>query len=160
MEAHATAQAVVQTLTERDETLAAAESITGGRLAALVTGVPGSSAVFIGGVVSYATEVKRQLLGVPDSLIVDHGVVSRECAVAMANGVRQLLGTTYAVSSTGVAGPGPSDGISAGTVWLGIAGPAGSGAERARLTGDRSEVQEQATRLAMELLEREANGLR
>lgn len=160
MEAESAAKAMLGALTERRETLATAESLTGGRVAALITAVPGSSAVFLGGVVSYATEVKIQVLGVPAEVVASHGVVSRECAQAMAQGVRTLLGTTYAVATTGVAGPGPSDGTPAGTVWLGVAGPGGSRAELVRLEGDRSEIQKQATRRAVELLEREAIGLR
>lgn len=129
-------------------------------MAALITSVAGSSAVFIGGVVSYATEVKVQVLSVPDQVVATHGVVSRECAMAMASGVRDLLGTTYAVSTTGVAGPGPNDGIPAGTVWLGVSGPGGNHAEMVPLEGARDGVQEQATKRVMELLEREVIGLR
>lgn len=160
MEADRAAQVVLRALADRGETLAAAESLTGGRVAALITALAGSSAVFVGGVVSYASEVKVQVLGVPDEVVATHGVVSRECAIAMASGVRDLLGTTYAVSTTGVAGPGPTDGIPAGTVWLGVAGPGGSRAEMVQVEGGRNSVQEQAARRAMELLEREAIGLR
>lgn len=160
MNAEAPEQAVLRALTDRGETLATAESLTGGRVAALLTAVPGSSAVFLGGVVSYAAAVKTEVLGVPDEVIADHGVVSRACALAMASGAQRLLGATYAVSTTGVAGPGPNDGMAAGTVWIGVAGPGVSSAQMVHLAGDRGQVQDQAARRAMELLEREVNGLR
>lgn len=154
------AAALVSTLTARGETLAAAESVTGGRVAAAITAVAGSSEVFVGGVVSYATRVKVDLLGVPESVVVGDGVVSEACARAMAEGVRRLLGTTWAVASTGVAGPGPHDGVPAGTVYVGLAGPSGSRAELLRLDGTRESVQEHATRRAVECLGREAGALR
>ena len=105
------------------QTIATAESLTGGRLAALLTAVPGSSETYVGGVVSYATSLKTDLLGVSPELIAKHGVVSAECARAMATGARQVTGATYAVSTTGVAGPGPQDGVPAGTVYVAVAGP-------------------------------------
>src|SRR5690349_1505158 len=103
------ASTLVATLQVRGETLAAAESLTGGLLAGFVTGVPGASAVFVGGVVSYATEVKQDLLHVPDEVVESDGVVSARCAEEMAAGVRRLLGTTHALSTTGVAGPEPQE---------------------------------------------------
>ena len=100
----------------RDEglSLATAESLTGGLVGATLTAVPGSSDVYVGGVVSYAITVKTAVLSVPEALIEDHGVVSEECAVAMAEGVRSLTGADLAVATTGVAGPGPQDGVAAG----------------------------------------------
>ena len=97
-------------LRDRGATLGTAESLTGGRLAALLTAVPGSSETYVGGVVSYATAVKTEVLGVPPEVVETYGVVSAECARAMASGARRVLGATYAVSTTGVAGPGPQDG--------------------------------------------------
>ena len=93
-------------LREQGATVATAESLTGGQLAARLTSVPGASASYVGGVVSYATSVKTGVLGVPVDLVARHGVVSAECARAMASGVRRLLGSSYALSTTGVAGPG------------------------------------------------------
>jgi nicotinamide-nucleotide amidase len=137
-------------------TLAVAESLTGGRLAAAVTGVPGSSAVFLGGVVSYATRVKSELLGVPAEVIAEHGVVSAACAEAMAVGVRSLVGSTWALSTTGVAGPDTQEGQPAGTVFVGVSGPAGTGSVRLALTGDRGQIQEQTCREALNLLRERA----
>ena len=150
----------VHHLADRAETVAVAESITGGRLAAAITAVPGSSEVFVGGVVSYATEVKVGVLGVPREVVEGPGVVSAECALAMARGVARLLGTTYALATTGVAGPGPSEGHPAGTVWAAVAGPGTGHASLLRLGGDRWQVLEQATRRALELLAGEVGGLR
>lgn len=137
-----TADAVLDLLESRGETLATAESLTGGRLAARITGVPGASVVYVGGVVSYATEVKRSLLGVADSVVAAYGVVSPECARAMAAGVRELLGATWALATTGVAGPDPQEGRPPGTIHLGLAGPGVLTARSLRLTGDRAAVQE------------------
>ena len=128
-------------LAERHATLATAESLTGGQLAARVTAVPGASAVYAGGVVSYATEVKVAVLGVPADLVAAHGVVSAECAQAMAEGVRALLGTTYGVSTTGVAGPDTQDGQPVGTVFVAVAGPDGTEVVRLALAGDRAAIQ-------------------
>lgn len=132
---------IVEQLKEAGETLSTAESITGGRLAARVTDAPGASAVYAGGVVSYATEVKVAVLGVPEDLVAEHGVVSEECARSMADGVRALLGTTYGVSTTGVAGPDTQEGQPVGTVFVGLAGPAGTRVQQLALTGGRSDIQ-------------------
>ncbi len=132
---------IVERLREAGATLATAESITGGRLAARVTDAPGASAVYAGGVVSYATEVKVAVLGVPDDLVAEHGVVSEECARSMADGVRALMGTTYGVSTTGVAGPDTQEGQPVGTVFVGLAGPDRTRVLRLALTGGRSDIQ-------------------
>ena len=140
-------------LHRRGASLATAESLTGGRLAALVTAVAGASRVYRGGVVAYATEVKQQLLGVPADLVARHGVVSAECARAMAEGARAALGATYAVSTTGVAGPDRQEGKPAGTVYVGVAGPPGSTVTALELVGDRHAVQERTCREALVALE-------
>ncbi len=139
-------------LREQGATLATAESLTGGRLAALVTGVPGASRVYIGGVVAYASEVKQQLLGVPADLVARHSVVSPECARAMAEGVRSALGTTWAVSTTGVAGPDQQEGKAVGTVFVGVAGPVGATVTALELVGGRHEIQERTCREAVSAL--------
>lgn len=136
------ATTLVATLTGRGQTLAIAESITGGLLSALVTGVPGASDVLRGGVVAYATEVKQDLLEVPDDVVEDHGVISAPCAEAMAEGVRDLLATTYGVSTTGVAGPDEQEGQPVGTVYVGVAGPAGVQSLRLGLAGTRAMIRE------------------
>jgi nicotinamide-nucleotide amidase len=139
-------------LTARGATVATAESLTGGRLAAALTSVPGSSACVTGGVVAYATAVKVDVLGVPARIVEEHGVVSRECASAMATGVRDLLGTTYAMATTGVAGPDQQEGRPAGHVWVAVAGPAGVETRLLALDGDRSAIQDATCRHALSVL--------
>ncbi|WP_457206571.1 CinA family protein [Nocardioides sp. P5_C9_2] len=144
---------IVALLTARGATVATAESLTGGRLAALLTSVPGASACVTGGVVAYATAVKVAVLGVPADTVAAHGVVSGECAAAMATGVRALLGTTYAMATTGVAGPDPQEGHPAGHVWVAAAGPEGVETRLLALAGDRAAVQDAACREALSVLE-------
>jgi len=127
-------------LRERGATLATAESLTGGGLAEAVSSVPGASASYVGGVVSYATEVKVSLLGVDPEVVAAHGVVSAPCARQMADGVRRLLGADWAVSTTGVAGPTEQDGRPVGTVFVGVAGPDGTTVHELHLPGDRVAV--------------------
>ncbi|OLT33312.1 damage-inducible protein CinA [Actinomadura sp. CNU-125] len=110
-------------LAERSATVAAAESLTGGLIGAELTAMPGSSATFAGGVVAYATDLKRRLLDVPGDLLAEHGAVHPDVAAAMAAGVRDRLGATYGIAVTGVAGPEPQDGRPVGTVYIGVAGP-------------------------------------
>ncbi|SNS10428.1 competence/damage-inducible protein cinA [Actinomadura meyerae] len=113
-------------LAERGATVAAAESLTGGLLGAELTEMPGSSATFAGGMVTYATEAKHRLLGVPAELLAAHGAVHPDVAAAMAAGVRDALGATYGLAVTGVAGPEPQDGRPVGTVYAAVAGPGDS----------------------------------
>jgi PncC family amidohydrolase len=136
------ASTLIATLQVRGETVATAESLTGGLLAAFVTGVAGASAVYTGGVVTYATEVKQDLLNVPDDIVRTDGVVSARCAEAMASGARDLIGTTYALSTTGVAGPEPQEGKPVGTVYVGLAGPDWTRSLALDLDGDRAEIRE------------------
>jgi nicotinamide-nucleotide amidase len=147
------AASVLDLLERRGATLATAESVTGGRVAAALTAVPGSSVSFVGGVVAYAVALKESVLGVPRTVIDQHGVVSAECARAMAAGARALTGATWALSTTGVAGPGAQDGVPAGTVYVGLAGPGGPTAVALELSGDRAAVQEEATREALSALQ-------
>jgi PncC family amidohydrolase len=133
-------------------TLATAESLTGGRLAGAVTAVPGASEHYLGGFVTYATALKESLLGVPPALIERYGVVSAECAGAMATGCRKATGATFALSTTGVAGPDEQEGRPVGTVFVGIAGPDGVTALAMELVGDRHQVQERACREALSAL--------
>lgn len=118
--------AVGAILKQKGWTLSAAESCTGGEIAHLITSVAGSSAYFLGSVTSYAVSVKEQVLGVPSELIAHCGVVSSEVAAAMAEGVRRLTGSDWAVATTGLAGPGGDDQNPVGTVWIGVAGPNGT----------------------------------
>ena len=134
-------------------TCATAESCTGGSVGGAITAVPGSSAVFLGGVISYANEVKRDVLGVSQEILDAHGAVSPECAERMAAGARKLLKADLAVSLTGIAGP---DGGSAekpvGLVWFGLAAPDGVRTEKVVFGGDRAAVRAQAVDHALGLL--------
>jgi nicotinamide-nucleotide amidase len=117
------AQSIIDTLTSRGQTLAVAESLTGGGLGFALTQVPGASAVFLGGIISYTTEVKVRELGVGQSAIDKFKVVSEEVAIEMAEGAKNKFATTWAISTTGVAGPGDYQGVREGTVWIAIRGP-------------------------------------
>ena len=150
------AQALVQLLKAQRMTLATAESCTGGLIAKLITDVPGSSAVLAGGVVSYTNEVKMNLLGVDPAIIAEHTEVSHACAKAMAEGARKRLGTTYALSTTGYAGPGGgTEKDPVGTVYIGISTPEGSFSERFSAPSDldRMGVRQAAAIRALEILE-------
>ena len=114
---------VLEILTQRGETICVAESLTGGGLAEALSSLPGSSQIFRGSVTAYQAEIKNSVLKVPLELISEMGVVSEEVAVSMADGVKDLMGSTWSISTTGVAGPGPVDGVPAGTVWVAIEGP-------------------------------------
>lgn len=131
--------------------LASAESLTGGRLGDVLSAAPGASDTYLGGVVSYATEVKQSLLKVSDVTVDEHGVVSAECAAEMAVGVRALLGADYGVSTTGVAGPATQEGKPVGLVFVGVAGPAGVRTERFDFDGGRPQIREQTVKAALDL---------
>ncbi len=139
-------------LESRGATVSSAESLTGGRLATLLTEVPGSSSTFVGGVVSYATRMKVEVLGVPEDIVETHGIVSAECAIAMARGVRALTGATYGVSTTGVAGPAEQEGKPPGTVFVGVAGPDGVSAVSLELVGDRATITRRTCKEALAAL--------
>jgi nicotinamide-nucleotide amidase len=133
--------------------LATAESCTGGMVAARLTGVPGSSASFVGGVVSYADQVKRAELDVPEELLMEHGAVSAEVAAAMAEGARRRLGADVSVAVTGVAGPdGGTPEKPVGLVYLHAAGPDASLARMLDLPGEREQIRVRATVTALHLL--------
>jgi nicotinamide-nucleotide amidase len=126
-----------QILKEKGLTLSCAESCTGGMIAHMITSVPGSSGYFLGSVTSYAIPVKEKVLGVPARVIEENGVVSSAVAAAMAEGVRKLTGSDYAVSTTGLAGPSGDEFNPVGTVWIGVAGPRGSKTVRYVYKNDR-----------------------
>ncbi|KAA9393604.1 CinA family protein [Kocuria coralli] len=117
-----------------------AESLTGGKVAAALVAVPGASAVFEGGVVSYSHGVKTRVLGVPAALLERTGAVDPQVAALMAEGAREALGVGIGVSTTGVAGPEPHDGKPVGTVYIGVAGPRGTRTVGLELHGDRDEI--------------------
>jgi nicotinamide-nucleotide amidase len=151
--------AVVRELARRGETLATAESCTGGLLGAALTEVPGVSEWYVGGVVSYSNELKERLLGVPHELLVDHGAVSEPVARGMARGVRERLGAAWGVGVTGVAGPGGGTMEKpVGLVHWAIAGPAGEWAGRQVFPGSRDVVRRWAVNAALDSLRRRLIG--
>ena len=153
-----TAEKLVQVLTERKMTCATAESCTGGGVGFAITSVSGASAVFWGGVISYDNSVKQGVLGVPEEVLVTQGAVSSECAAAMAEGVRRLMKTDFAVSLTGIAGPGGGSAEKpVGLVWFGLAsGRVRSSAtvitEKKIFPGDRDAVRSAAIEHALQLI--------
>jgi PncC family amidohydrolase len=153
-------EAVGRLLMERGETLAVAESLTGGGLGERLTRVPGSSAWFLEGRVAYSEEAKKRLLGVPASLLRTRGAVSIECARAMAAGVRSRSGSDWGLSVTGVAGPGSAQGKPAGLVFAALAGPGVRRAWKQRISGGRARVRRGTIRRALEGLRRALQGKR
>ncbi len=144
---------ILRKLQSRGATVATAESCTGGLVATMLTELPGSSAVFVGGISAYANGVKISMLGVDPSDLEKFGAVSAEVARAMAAGVRDRLGATYAVALTGIAGPdGGSPDKPVGTVYCGIASPFGEVATRLTLSGDRAAIRRTAAESALQLL--------
>ena len=141
-------------LVARGLTVATAESCTGGLVAHLLTEVPGSSRYVRGGIVAYADDVKRAQLGVPAEVLAAHGAVSAQVALAMAEGVRTMLGTDLGVGVTGVAGPdGGSDAKPVGLVYVAVAGGgAAPEVRRCLWAGDRSENKRLSAEEALELL--------
>ena len=147
------AEKLVELLKAQGLTCATAESCTGGGVGSAITAVPGSSAVFAGGVISYSNEVKRDVLGVSARSLQTVGAVSGEVAAQMADGVRRLLKTDLSVSLTGIAGP---DGGSAekpvGLVWFGLSTKDGTRTEKVIFSGDRARVRAQAVTHALGML--------
>ncbi|MET9495204.1 CinA family protein [Streptomyces sp. NPDC006552] len=151
-------------LTERGETLAVAESLTGGLVAAELVAVPGASKAFRGSVTAYATELKHDVLGVDAELLATHGAVHPEVALQMAAGVRQALGAAWGIATTGVAGPEPQDGQPVGTVYVAVVGPRDRASQgpgnfagsrkvlELRLNGARTEIRRKSVRSVLRLL--------
>ncbi|MFF4590688.1 CinA family protein [Streptomyces sp. NPDC001388] len=157
---------VVRLLTVKGETLAVAESLTGGLVAAEITSVPGASQAFRGSVTAYATELKQELLGVDAGLLAARGAVDPQVAAQMAAGVRKALGADWGIATTGVAGPDPQDGQPVGTVFVAVDGPFGPESGSApggkvaalRLNGDRAEIRRESVRSVLALLLTELAG--
>ncbi|MET8029340.1 CinA family protein [Streptomyces avermitilis] len=157
---------VLRLLGVRGETLAVAESLTGGLVAAEVTAAPGASKSFRGSVTAYATDVKRDILGVDGTLLAERGAVDPQVAAQMAVGVRKALGADWGISTTGVAGPEAQDGQPVGTVFVAVDGPlADSGSANGggkvaslRLNGDRAEIRMESVRSVLALLLKELAG--
>ncbi|WP_245769394.1 CinA family protein [Streptomyces indicus] len=145
VEAALLAAELQQLLVSRNETVAVAESLTGGMVAAELTAVPGASKVLRGSVTAYATEIKHSVLGVDGTLLAERGAVDPEVARQMALGVRRLLGADWGIATTGVAGPDPQDGQPVGTVFVAVAGPGGGtplGPGRQSFAGPGEEITE------------------
>ncbi len=150
-QSYALAASVVERASERALTVATAESLTGGMISSALTAVPGSSVAVRGGVVSYATAVKHEALGVDDELLAQAGPVDEEVALEMARGARRALLSDVAVAVTGIAGPGGAEpGKPVGTVWMALSSPWEERAELFCFEGDRAEVREQTVRAALE----------
>ncbi|MFD5876961.1 CinA family protein [Streptomyces sp. NPDC060322] len=144
---------VLLRLQERGETLAVAESLTGGLVAAELTSVPGASRAFRGSVTAYATSLKRDVLGVDGALLAECGAVDPAVARSMAAGVRRVLGADWGISTTGVAGPESQDGKPVGTVFIAVSGPGGvQNVAELRLNGGRADIRKESVRSLLELL--------
>lgn len=151
-EASSLAATAISLLIQRGLTVGTAESLTGGLIAATLTTVPGASAVFRGGIVAYAADVKADLLAVPASLLSQVGTVHPDVAAAMAVGAMDRLGVNIAIAVTGVAGPEPVDGLPVGTVHVALSSLEGVRHRPLRLTGDRGRVRKATVTNALSLL--------
>lgn len=148
-----TEQKLIQTLHQAGRTLATAESCTGGLIGKRLTDISGSSAVYLGGVISYSNEVKHRVLGVPQKLLDSFGAVSEPVARAMAEGARRVVGADYALSVTGIAGPN-SDSTQkpVGLVYIGVTDGDSTEVREFRFSGSREEIRTQSATAAMELV--------
>ncbi|MDI6097546.1 CinA family protein [Actinoplanes sp. NEAU-A12] len=152
MEMSVAAAAAVHALVERRETLATAESLTGGLVAATIVEIAGVSSVFRGGFVVYATELKARLAGVPEELLKERGPVDRDVAAALAEGARERCGADWGLATTGVAGPETQDGKPVGLVYVAVAGGAGSQVRELKLDGNREAVRTESVTAVLQLL--------
>ena len=147
-------EAIAAKLTEAGKTVSVAEACTCGLVGYLLGTVPGSSRYFPGGVIAYTGGLKESVLGVPEDIAPAHGTVSREMAIAMARGVRELTGTDYAVSTTGVTGPAAGrSGLPIGAFWIGLSVKDGEDtALEVQIDGDRDATKRGAAQAALDLL--------
>lgn len=143
---------VARRLAERGETLATAESLTGGLVAATLVTIAGVSSVFRGGVVVYATDLKARLAGVPEDLLAERGPVDPDVAVALARGVRERCVADWGLATTGVAGPEPQDGKPVGLVYVAVAGPFGAQVRELKLDGNRAVIRTESVTGVLRLL--------
>ena len=143
-------QSIAAALVANKQTLATAESCTGGLVGAAATSLPGSSAWYLGGVVAYSNALKTRLLGVDPDLLAAHGAVSLETARAMAEGARAATGADFAVAITGIAGPsGGTPEKPVGLVYVGVAAPHGTATFKHQFSGSRAEIRQAATEAAL-----------
>ena len=157
---NAPAAEVVGLLTVRGETVAVAESLTGGLVAAEITSVPGASKVFRGSITAYATELKHTLAGVPEELLRDRGPVDAEVAGALAAGARDRCQADWGLATTGVAGPEPQDGKPVGLVYVAVAGPGDPVVRELHVSGNRTAVRTESVTAVLSLFAEELRGLR
>ena len=143
---------LVERLIRSRRTVAVAESLTGGLVMAALTSVPGASATVRGGVVAYATQVKREVLGVDGDLLDAKGAVDAEVAMQMADGVREAIGADFGVATTGVAGPDGQDGKAPGVVFVAVSTPFGRWHRELLIEGDRDGIRTRSSIAALELL--------
>jgi nicotinamide-nucleotide amidase len=156
--AEPTAAGLVRALAARGETIAVAESLTGGAVTSALVEVPGVSAVLRGAIVAYATDLKHALLGVDAELLDREGAVHPQVAGQMADGVRTRLGAAWGLATTGVAGPNPQDGRPPGLAFVAVSGPAGPLVERLDLRGGRAQVRAGCVEAVLALLGRALDG--
>ncbi|MSO43059.1 MAG: CinA family protein [Candidatus Planktophila sp.] len=139
---------IVDTLRQRNETLSTAESLTAGAVSSAIVTITGASDVFVGAITAYRDEIKISHLYVDPAVIAEHSSISEQCAVEMAKGAIKSFGTTWAISTTGVAGPNPLNAHPAGAVWVAIEGPVSATIELS-LSGERESVRNAATASAI-----------
>ncbi|MEU4241534.1 CinA family protein [Actinoplanes sp. NPDC026619] len=152
METSLAAADVVHRLVDRRETLATAESLTGGLVASTMVQIPGVSAVFRGGLVVYATELKARLAGVPAALLAERGPVDPDVAKALAVGARERCGADWGIATTGVAGPDPQDGKPVGLVYVAVADRHGADVRELKLDGNREVIRTESVTAVLSLL--------
>lgn len=144
---------LLDTLAANGETVAVAESLTGGLVCSTLVTIPGASRVVVGGIVAYQTDVKASVLGVSDELLAERGAVDPDVAIAMARQARSKFGATIGLSTTGVAGPDPQDGVPVGTVFVALVDDRGENVEKCSFDGTRDDVRQLALGAALRLLE-------
>jgi len=145
--------ALAEVLTQRHLHVAVAESCTGGMIGAALTGIPGSSVYFSGGIIAYSNIIKEQLLHVPAEILAAHGAVSAETVEYMVRGVSAIFGVACGIAVSGIAGPeGGTDEKSIGTVYVGIAAPKGIYSYRYHFTGDRAGIRKQTAAASLQRL--------
>jgi nicotinamide-nucleotide amidase len=149
---NATVAELVLELARRGQTLAVAESLTGGMLCATLVDVPGASQVLRGGLVVYATDLKASLAGVPSDLLDQRGPIDPDVALAMARGARERCRADWGLATTGVAGPDAHDRVAVGTVYVAVADAEGARVRRLDLDGDRAAIRTEAVAAALDLL--------